>query len=408
MRILFVKTELSWPRTSGHDVHTYHMIQALSNSGHDVALLTLIAPEPVALKGLKLIDQRVMPVQTIKSGNDSGAHNENSKFEWRQRWNWRQERFRSYWGIDGNLIRFTRDHAEALEVDAVVVAGLEVLPYLSEIRCQQRIWYAADEWVWHHLSLFHFLKPRSWSNIRRSLILGLYENTFASAMDRVWVVSATDQRAMRCVTWTPVVDLIPNGVSTKAFTPTDVAIEPLSCTFWGNLAFAPNEQALSWFCQEVWPLIKRDQPDAQFNVFGCNPSPEVLQLSLIEGVHITPDVPDIPSAVSNQAVVVLPFQSGGGIKNKLLESASLAKPTVCSPRACNGLNTMDNAPFLVVPSKPRQWSDAIQRLWADPVLCRTMGLSSRQWVIDHHSWESAAMSAAISLDSGSHTSVKSP
>lgn len=375
------------------------MMQALAATGHEVALLTKNPPLSAALEGLSLIDQRVIPTQ---SGDDlvSNASLETiSQKPWRQRWTWRQERFRSYWGIDEQAVRFTRDHAERLEADVVVVAGLEVLPYLCEIRRQTRVWYAADEWVWHHLSLIHPFRTKTWSNLREALVLGLYEHSFASTLDRIWVVSETDKRAMNLVTRTPAVDLIPNGVSTTMFSPTDDHVEPNTCTFWGNLAFAPNEQALNWFCHEVWPLILRDMPNARFNIYGFNPSPVVLELAQVSGVSITPNVPSIRDAVSRQSVVVLPFVSGGGIKNKLLEAASLAMPTVCSPRASNGLNTAEDVPFVVVPLNPRKWAVAIQSLWNDADTRQDLGTTARQWVINCHSWEAAAASAIALIDS---------
>ena len=34
MRFLFVKPRLAWPRSSGHDVHCYHLMKALAERGH--------------------------------------------------------------------------------------------------------------------------------------------------------------------------------------------------------------------------------------------------------------------------------------------------------------------------------------------------------------------------------------
>ena len=42
---VFVKPGLAWPRSSGHDVHCYHMMEALANRGHRLALATLAPPQ---------------------------------------------------------------------------------------------------------------------------------------------------------------------------------------------------------------------------------------------------------------------------------------------------------------------------------------------------------------------------
>ena len=57
MHFLFVKDSLAWPRVSGHDVHSYHMLRALAELGHDIALTTRREPDPGALDGLQLTSQ---------------------------------------------------------------------------------------------------------------------------------------------------------------------------------------------------------------------------------------------------------------------------------------------------------------------------------------------------------------
>ena len=58
MRLLFVKETLAWPRSSGHDVHCFYMMQALSRLGHEVALVTATAPAAEAVAGLPLAFHR--------------------------------------------------------------------------------------------------------------------------------------------------------------------------------------------------------------------------------------------------------------------------------------------------------------------------------------------------------------
>ena len=44
-----------------------------------------------------------------------------------------------------------------------------------------------------------------------------------------------------------------------------------------------------------------------------------LRIGAAPGVELHPDLPDLRGEVRRRQVVVLPFVSGGGIKNKLLE-----------------------------------------------------------------------------------------
>ena len=107
-------------------------------------------------------------------------------------------------------------------------------------------------------------------------------------------------------------------------------------------------------------------------------------------------MPDLRDEIARHAVVVLPFVSGGGIKNKLLEAASLARAIVGSATALNGLRQPDKVP-MVCPTTSSAWVHAILDLWRDAAKRASLGQRAREWVIQNHSWEMAAQEALAGL-----------
>lgn len=380
MRLLFVKEKLAWPRSSGHDVHCYHLMRALGRQGHDVSLATLHEPDVRAIDGAGLAS-----VQTFGAG-DGDEPLSLPKM---------QERFRSYWGISRGRIAQVGRLSRDLEADAVIVVGLNVLPYLGAVRNAARVWYAGDEWVWHHLSQFRLLGRGTWGEVKQALIKGMYERAYRSMLDRVWMVSDADRRAWQWVTGCRSVDVIPNGVDTDYYTPLAELPALRSCIFWGRLDFGPNIQALQWFCRKVWPRVRRVCGDARFTICGFQPTDAVRSLVQMEqGIALLADVPDIRVPVGEHEVVVLPFVSGGGIKNKLLEAAAMSKAIVCTPRTVAGLS----AGSAVVQAKsPRAWQRELTALWKSDQRRRELGAAARSWVAEQHTWDAAATRAAEGL-----------
>jgi glycosyltransferase involved in cell wall biosynthesis len=383
MRYLFVKKSLAWPRSSGHDVHSYYMMRALAQLGHEVSLATVREPTSAAIEGLSLASHRIL-------SSDGGGSDEGVRFTWLQ------ERFRSYWGIEPALIRAVGRAAEDCAAEVIVVVGLDVLPYLGAVKGAKRVWYAGDEWVWHHLSQVRVTRRSTWDNLRDAAVKGLYEWSYGPLLDRAWVVSEADRRAMRRMIGCARVDLVPNGVDGDHFRPTLGPEEPWTCVFWGRLDFGPNVQALEWFCDRVWPRMRAVNPGARFTIYGFCPTDRALALASGEGVSLVPDLPDIRDEVGRHQVVVLPFVSGGGIKNKLLEAASMAKAIVCSPVASNGLRNVERAP-LVVARSAAEWTEALARLWGDSDHRKRLGENARRWALENHSWEAAARAVAVGL-----------
>src|SRR5689334_17734192 len=99
MRLLFVKDNLAWPRVSGHDVHSYHMLRALADLGHETFLTTRSPPSAAALQGLDL----------------QGTHSWEDAVTGDPVLTRRQEKFRSYWGVETNSIHAIAQQAEDLD-----------------------------------------------------------------------------------------------------------------------------------------------------------------------------------------------------------------------------------------------------------------------------------------------------
>ena len=383
MKLLFVKPGLAWPRSSGHDVHTYYAMRACAGLGHEIGLVTKTPPAAEAIAGLPLTFR-----SALEGRPASGETVVLSKL---------QERFRSYWGVDPAMLAALRQDVRTYQPDAVVIVGLDALPFLGSVERAVRIWYAADEWIWHHLSLVQPLTPATYGHVKAAAIKGLYERAYAPLIDRAWVVSETERRAMRWLAGVSHVDILPNGVDAAHFAPLpEITPEPRTAVFWGRLDFEPNIQGLEWFCQRIWPAVRAAVPDARLTIVGFRPMAEVKALARLDGVELLADVPDLRAEVQRRGVAVLPFVSGGGIKNKLLEAAAMALPIVCTPRALNGLRS-PSRDGLISASNPQQWVEALTRLWSDPSAREQAGAAARSWVLQCHSWEAGARAPMAGL-----------
>jgi polysaccharide biosynthesis protein PslH len=379
VNLLFMKHTLAWPRSSGHDVHTFHMMQACAAIGHDVGLATVVAPRAEATAGLPL-------AYTVSLSPNGAIRAERPSLTYFQ------ERYRSYWGVEPSQIAALHDAERRFSPDAVVVSGLDVLPYLAGARSAVRVWYAADEWVWHHLTLVQPRVPATWSHLKAAAMKGVYERAYAPLIDRAWVVSEAEGRAMRWFAGVRDVDIVPNGVDADHFRPMDAPVTPESAVFWGRLDFEPNVQGLMWFCDRVWPELRREVPGATFTIIGFSPGPQVRALAERPGIVLRADLPDLRTEVGRHAVVVLPFVSGGGIKNKLLEAAALGKPIVCTPRVLSGLRHPDES-GLVAAETPRAWVAALLNLWKSDTTRVSAGAAARAWVQARHTWAACAAEA---------------
>jgi glycosyltransferase involved in cell wall biosynthesis len=358
-------------------------MRAFAEAGHRVGLVTIRRPAAEATAGLSL---------ELDASLDSGtAHGASLPVSLGRL----EDRFRAYWGVPTSHVARLRDLAKEFSADVVVVSGLDVLPLISAVEGSLRIWYAADEWVWHHVSQVRPFDVGSWQNLRDAAIKGLYERTFSGKLDRAWVVSEPDRRALRWIGGVPHVDVLANGVDAEHYRPQPDCEEPLTAVFWGRLDFGPNIQALEWFCSRVWPRVRQARPDARFTIVGFKPTASIAALSNVPGITVKPDVNDIRPEVARHGVVVLPFVSGGGIKNKLLEAAAMGKAVLCTPRALTGLRGA--VPFRTS-EHADQWPEMLCGLWEAPDTRRHLGQQARAWVVREHAWTATAAAALAGIN----------
>jgi hypothetical protein len=78
-------------------------------------------------------------------------------------------------GVEPGQISALQRAIAEFQPTAVVVVGLDALPYFPAISGPTRIWYAADEWVLHHLSQLQW-RPRTMrEHLWAASVKGVYE-----------------------------------------------------------------------------------------------------------------------------------------------------------------------------------------------------------------------------------------
>jgi len=99
--------------------------------------------------------------------------------------------------------------------------------------------------------------------------------------------------------------------------------------FIGNFLHEPNWNAVQYLKETIWPLIRKQLPDAELHVYGAYPSQKVTQLHQPkEGFHIKGRANDANEVVQKARIVLAPLRFGAGIKGKLIEAMQCGTPSI--------------------------------------------------------------------------------
>ncbi|HSD08562.1 glycosyltransferase [Flavobacterium sp.] len=99
--------------------------------------------------------------------------------------------------------------------------------------------------------------------------------------------------------------------------------------FIGNFLHEPNWNAVQYLKQSIWPLIRKQLPDAELHIYGAYPSQKVNQLHQPkEGFQIKGRANDANEVVQKARIVLAPLRFGAGIKGKLIEAMQCGTPSI--------------------------------------------------------------------------------
>lgn len=385
MRGMILMPDVPWPTHGGREIYSHHLLAALTRAGHEVhAVFT--GPANRTTDGWPLLGR--VPTHRLDDVATAPLADGDDHTPTAGRLNRRWQR---YWGWSDAQLDAARALADHIAPDFVAAAGLNMLPALDAVPTGvRRIWLALDEPATFQRSVARSAgdvksKLKRW---RLAATFMAYQRCYADRIDAAVAVSPRDTEALRRVGGFQTVLHLPNGVDAEYFRPTGVTPEANTAVFWGRLDFEPNIQSLRWFAAHVWPRVVEAEPDARFQILGRDPSPELAaELAPMPGVQWVGPVDDVRPWANGAAVVVLPIQSGTGIKNKLLEAAAMARPVLGSPLAVDGLEA-DGAWRLA--DTPDQWVEALLAMWDEPEAAAAMGDTARQWVVRNHAWSANA------------------
>jgi sugar transferase (PEP-CTERM/EpsH1 system associated) len=180
-------------------------------------------------------------------------------------------------------------------------------------------------------------------------------------------------------------DWFPNGVDADYFCPTDDPYDPETISFIGRMDYYPNQECMTRFCEQTWPILRSRRPRIKLLIVGADPSPAMRQLGELPGVTVTGSVPDVRPHIRKSALMVAPLNIARGTQNKILEAMAMGVPVVTSTIAAGGVDA-EAANHFVVADTPQACADAILQILENPEERNRLAVAGRERMLSHHAW----------------------
>lgn len=384
-RILMVAGLFPYPPTNGSSMRTWSILESLCANGHTVDLLCFGDPSDISRHGAAMREVcetiEVVPHRLHRLSKRGSFASRLAALPagvpfavWRFRSPAMRNRIRA-WLDQGPmdavlceglypLVNFPVQVTKPLLIDCHNVEHTILQRYL---RCEASLAKRTYAWL-------ESRKLRQWER-----------NAYARA-NLVMVCSEVDLAAIKQLCPQARSLVVPNVIDTERYVPCSQG-EGARLVYTGGMDWYPNRDAVTFFCAQILPQLRRLIPEVEFVVAGRNPAEEFRrQLADVPELRFTGTVPDIRGEIAKAAVCIVPLRIGSGTRLKILEAAAMEKAVVSTRVGAEGLELADGREILLA-DEPRDFAQAIAELLAEPSRRRALGRAARARVEELYSLE---------------------
>jgi sugar transferase (PEP-CTERM/EpsH1 system associated) len=403
VRILWLKADPLLPLDKGGKLRTWHLMRQLAHR-HEITFLSYADPgQPRSdIDGMREVAREVVTIQRRDPPKGSLAFYGGAARHLLNRLPYAVGKYES--------AAYRRQLADVLATGGFDVIVCDFLPPAvnmpAHLPCPVVLFtHNVEAEIWRrHAETASSSLARLLYRVQHRRMLRFEAATLAR-FDGVLAVSDADRetfaRLYPAVTRRPT-HVVPTGVDTVFFAPaagTTAGASPAhsrSLVFTGSMDWLPNEDAMLFFCREILPLVRAEEPAVTLSIVGRAPTPAVRRLGSDPAITVTGRVDDVRPAMREAAVYVVPLRIGGGTRLKIFEAMSMAKAVVSTAVGAEGL-PVSAGDHLLLADEPRAFARSVVRLMRDVDCRRAIEQAARALVVSRYDWSVVAGSLEDAL-----------
>lgn len=278
--------------------------------------------------------------------------------------------------------RQVRDILRQEKIDLVFCQMVRSAPYAQRIKGIPRVLDFQDAYSLNMERRFHSEKGLvKWVSFIEWQLLKRYERKLLTEFDATTIVSKRDSLA---ISKNKKIEIVPIGVEPARISSKRAKNRLI---FTGNLRYFPNRDAIVWFTNQIFPLIKSKIPGLTLQIIGATPPKDVLSLGDRESVQVIANVKDIRPFLAEASLSVAPMRSGSGSQFKVIEALSVGTPVVLTRHAKEGLDFLTEKSLTLAGDSAKDFAEQVIRLLKNPTLLTELSKSGHREVKSFYTWE---------------------
>ena len=204
---------------------------------------------------------------------------------------------------------------------------------------------------------FHYLRLKRWAEIQQDESLMIEAEKMADLefacvnnSDITIAISEVEKCSVLSYVNAKNIQVLPNVFEIPKVKSNLIA-DREGIVFIGGFWHPPNEDAIIWFVNEVWPIIRKKRPDVSLSIVGSNPTKDVVDLGKVDGVKVFGFVLDLAPILYSHRLAIAPLRYGAGMKGKVGQSLAYGLPLVTTSVGAEGMDLVNGEDVFIADNK---------------------------------------------------------
>lgn len=378
MKFLQICQKPPLPLTDGGCIAFHALTTGLLHAGHSVKVFTLFTDKHDFLP-------ETMPEDYVKQTDIEGVYVDTNmnlvdvycNFMTSDPYN-----LSRFFSVDVD-IRLTR-LLQKEKYDCIILESIFTTPYLPTIRRNVKTKvilrsHNVEHQIWNKLAVGekNFFKRAYMSYLSKKLYKAEIEAW--RSVDGIACISYNDLQFTRALSQKPSY-LLP--VAMPVLEPVEMKGNDLRVYHIGSMDWMPNLEAINGFIENTLPTVLQEIPDFEFHIAGRK-MPASLHEKKIRGIVSWGEVESAELFARNFQIMIVPLQSGSGIRIKILEAFTMGIAVISTEQGIRGLDVDDRKEYYRAET-PDQWVEALRAL-NDPEERARIGKNAQEFMEESYS-----------------------
>ena len=401
MKILWASANFLHPTNKGGQIRTLGMLRQM-HKRHEIHYVAFDYGEPEALERAPEYCTKAYPIPHIRQKRRSAAF----ALEVGQNLVASSMPLPVARYYSPEMETLIRDLRNADRFDLIVCDFLFPAPNFDRLNECVLFEHNVETMIWkRHVDAARNAVERAYFRVQATR-MEEYERKICRAVKHTVAVSSIDAEKIRSMFGVTNVSEIGTGVDVEYFTPAVESAPVADLVFVGSMDWMPNIDGVTFFVDDILPLIRKERPDCTVAIVGRTPPPPIAKLPETDaGVLVTGTVPDVRPYLWGSKVSIVPLRIGSGTRLKIYEAMAARMPVVSTMIGAEGLHV--NPPHDIrIGDTPAEFATQCLDLLNDADARESVGNAAWELVASKFSWEQVTREFEASLETNALTTSR--